>query len=587
MRVGLGLAAGRLTAGMAGRDGRIGEQIGGATRNERMHRSKQRAAVGVRAAGLALGAMASLLGGCYIASSGSTHRLTQPPVLVEPSVWPKLPARELNEALWAYPDLQPLTPVTNDKVPQGPRGGEVGTAMGLGMRSTSARSPTASLRLHRHRDVIVKLNVGEEGRPADSPPDLMALFIGFTPNGYAQTGLTFGTTRERLSGLIQERERLNALMSSSFVNRLPQPFCAPAVIVEERSGYGAGIPFRFPSTIPAKPRGVILHLWALGANPYERQVMDEFSRRGWIIVDIDLDDGIDRDIDEETVEKVLAIEDRKAELAKLVPPIQMDRPLAEQWEARRNDPAQREIDDLTIQSFAMRTPPVRLRDEADVEPVARMLATEIDRTLARNALATEAILDALHSTYRETRTLPTVVIGFSAGALSTPAVVARLRERGLDTVAATVLIGGAANLVEVAARSTFYDGGVMLESRPLNPGEKARRMERSNRPSAELVGKLGKRYLELCQLDPYHTAAALRGMPVLQVHAIWDTWVPADLGDLLYERLGKPDQLWHTGGHGMLFYFLPGQAAWIADWVERKAPPPPALGRESKGLASH
>jgi fermentation-respiration switch protein FrsA (DUF1100 family) len=127
----------------------------------------------------------------------------------------------------------------------------------------------------------------------------------------------------------------------------------------------------------------------------------------------------------------------------------------------------------------------------------------------------------------------------------------------------------------------------MLESRPPNPGENVRRIDRPNRPSAELVGKLGKRYLELCQLDPYHTAAALRGMPVLQVHAIWDTWVPADLGDLLYERLGKPDQLWHTGGHGMLFYFLPGQASWIADWVERKAPLPPALDRESKGLGSH
>lgn len=556
-----------------------------------MHRSKQRAGMGVRAAGLALACASSLLAGCYFAKPGSADRLTQSPVLLPKSAWPEVPVRDLEEMLWAYPDLQPLTPISSGPNGRSGRPTELGAGMGAGMgagvRIPTANSPTASLRIHRFGGAIVKLNVDEEGRPANTPPDLMAIFIGFTPNGYVQTGLTFGTTKERLNALLQERERLSALARSSPGERIAQPFCAPAVIVEERSGYSTGIGFRFPATIPERPRGVILHLWALGANPYEKQVIDEFRRRGWIIIDIDPDDGIDRDIDEETVEKVLDLEDRKEQLSRLIPPISLDRSFAEQWEERKRDPNQQKLDRLNAESLDLRNPPVRLRDEADVEPAARMLAAEIDRTLARNALATEAILDALRTTYSETRNLPTVVIGFSAGALSAPAVVARLRERGVDTVAATVLIGGAANLVEVAARSTFYDGGVMLESRPLNPGENVRRIDRPNRPSAELVGKLGKRYLELCQLDPYHTAAALRGMPVLQVHAIWDTWVPADLGDLLYERLGKPDQLWHTGGHGMLFYFLPGQASWIADWVERKAPPPPALDRESKGLGSH
>lgn len=557
-----------------------------------MHRTGQDGRAGRvwRVAGAVSALLSMVLSGCYVASTGSNERMTQPPVMVAASVWPRLPMRELEEVLWAYPDVQPLTPSPPRETPRAAR--VVGGAgeIGAGMRRAASASPTAALRVHRHAGAIVKLNVDEDGRPADNPPDLMAMFIGFTPNGYVQTGLGFGTAKERLSALIRERERMASVLNpSAGANRITQPFCAPTVVVEERSGYGTGIGFRFPTVLPEKPRGVVLHLWALGANPYERQVMDEFRRRGWVIVDIDPDDGIDRDINEDTVERVLELEDRKSELARLIPPLTLDRPFAEQWEERRRDPNQRELDKLVMESLTLRNPPMRLRDEEDVEPLARMLAVEIDRTLARNALAVEAILSALHATHLETKTLPTVVIGFSAGALSAPAVVARLRERGLDTIAATVLIGGAANLVEVAARSTFYDGGVTLETRPLKPGEPTDRNERPNRPSAALLRKLGTRYLELCRLDPYHTAAALRGMPVLQVHAIWDTWVPADLGDLLYQRLERPDILWHTGGHGMLFYFLPGQAAWIADWVERRSPETvhaPAQ-RESSGLSAH
>ena len=504
-------------------------------------------------------AVALASGGCYISSTGSAERLAQAPERVPVSYWPTPPTTELNETLFAYPDLQQLGPIV------------------AGVRSTSLGGPnssrTESLRVHRYEGTIVKLNVDVYGRPVQAPPDLMSLFIGFTPNGYAQTGLTFGTTNERLTAIIRQRDRLATIegYSSRFVPP-PQPFCAPAVVVEERSGYGTGIGFKFPAFIPASPRGVILHLWALGSNPYERDVVAEFRKRGWVVIDIDPDDGIDPDIDESVVSRVLELEDLKAAEAKLVRPFDMRRPFTEQMAVRGQDPHQKEVDRLTAESMRLRNPPLLLRTPADIEPLAQMLASEIDLTLGRNALATEAILDALHTLYPATRTVPTVVVGFSAGALSAPAVVAKMR----DKVSAAVLIGGAANLVEVGARSTFYDGGITLETRPLKPGEPTSNRDRPNRPSRELVRQLGSRYLELSKLDPYHTAAALRGMPVLQVHAIWDTWVPADLGELLEDRLGRPDQLWHTGGHGMLFYFLPSQAGWISEWIERAVAAPQA-----------
>ncbi len=75
-------------------------------------------------------------------------------------------------------------------------------------------------------------------------------------------------------------------------------------------------------------------------------------------------------------------------------------------------------------------------------------------------------------------------------------------------------------------------------------------------------------YLEASRLDPYHTAPLLRGRPVLQAHGTSDTWVPASSGELLYELLDRPDQLVMSGGHELLFYFLPDKAEFIADWVE-------------------
>ncbi len=48
-----------------------------------------------------------------------------------------------------------------------------------------------------------------------------------------------------------------------------------------------------------------------------------------------------------------------------------------------------------------------------------------------------------------------------------------------------------------------------------------------------------------------------------------DRWVPASSGHLLRQRLGRPAQLLHLGGHKTLFYFLPTQETRIASWLER------------------
>jgi fermentation-respiration switch protein FrsA (DUF1100 family) len=85
-----------------------------------------------------------------------------------------------------------------------------------------------------------------------------------------------------------------------------------------------------------------------------------------------------------------------------------------------------------------------------------------------------------------------------------------------------------------------------------------------------MVDALSEAYLRYSRYDAYHTAPLLEGVPVLVVDAGWDTWVPSRFGEQLYQRLGRPERLhMRLGGHGMLFYFLPGQAKWIEQWMMR------------------
>jgi hypothetical protein len=204
---------------------------------------------------------------------------------------------------------------------------------------------------------------------------------------------------------------------------------------------------------------------------------------------------------------------------------------------------------------ALRNPPIALCSESDVAVAAEELTRRIDRALVQNAQAARAVLETARRVHPSLRGAPVVVMGFSAGALSTPTVAAML---GPD-VSEVIIIGGAANLLAVSQRSRVSHGGVRLTCDGKPPG-------------AQLVAKLEEQYLARSGYDGYHAAPLLATRPVLVVDAGMDTWVPSDLGEILYQRLGQPDRLHMAlGGHEMLFYFLPKRAAWIADWIDAHA----------------
>jgi len=149
---------------------------------------------------------------------------------------------------------------------------------------------------------------------------------------------------------------------------------------------------------------------------------------------------------------------------------------------------------------------------------------------------------------------PLVLIGFSAGALSAPAVSARLAADGFPANAA-VLVGGGADLSTILRETELVGSSI-----PIQCGDK---------PVSGRVWKaLNEAYQGHTRLDPLKTAPLMAEMPVLQVHAAWDSVVPAKTGRRLYELLGRPDRIDYSLGHVSMFYKLPGVRARIADWVE-------------------
>ena len=83
-------------------------------------------------------------------------------------------------------------------------------------------------------------------------------------------------------------------------------------------------------------------------------------------------------------------------------------------------------------------------------------------------------------------------------------------------------------------------------------------------------------YLKNAPLDSYHTAAALKGKPVLLIQGTTDLAVPSPLGDLLWERLGKPERWLQDGqGHEVLFMLLPQEFDKMMDWLDRATGLPP------------
>ncbi|HYE62563.1 MAG TPA: alpha/beta hydrolase [Phycisphaerales bacterium] len=200
----------------------------------------------------------------------------------------------------------------------------------------------------------------------------------------------------------------------------------------------------------------------------------------------------------------------------------------------------------------------KLDGAADIDAQAKAIAKITGNRTAECAYAVQAAAAHLESAHPGLKTQPRVAVGFSGGAMTLPTIIAREPER----YAAAVLVGGGADFWLMNQRSNYRE---LI---------KAVKETWAEKPSPETLAALDEAYLKNAPLDSYHTAAVLKGKPVLMIQGTADRAVPAPLGDLLWERLGRPERWLDEGAsHESLFMNLPrDHFPRMMEWLNRAAP---------------
>lgn len=193
--------------------------------------------------------------------------------------------------------------------------------------------------------------------------------------------------------------------------------------------------------------------------------------------------------------------------------------------------------------------------ETDVVELGRSIARLSDELIATHAYAAEAIVRASEQLHPVLSGKPIIVIGYSAGALSAPAVTARLMEAYPGRSIGLVLVGGGGDLVSLAAQSTL--GDMVMNFKPGDGPE----------PTAQQLEELTRAYLNHTKLDPLVVAPAIRDVPTLHIYADKDRMVPTDAAERFNAAHGHVDRLVHAGNHGTLFFFLQSQAGKVRSWL--------------------
>jgi hypothetical protein len=186
---------------------------------------------------------------------------------------------------------------------------------------------------------------------------------------------------------------------------------------------------------------------------------------------------------------------------------------------------------------------------------ARTIAQVFDDRVAECAFAVQSALAEVERLEPSLAELPRVAIGFSAGAMTLPTVLAREPDR----YAAAVLVGGGCHYWLLTQRSNYADWIGAVRPRWLSE------------PTDEQRRAIDDAYLDHARLDAFHTARAMRGVATLIIDGATDFAVPTPLADALWVRLGRPERWRDPVGHEMLFARLPAKFPRMLDWLDSKA----------------
>lgn len=488
-----------------------------------------------------LSAVAALLGGCWSFSPARGPRQGDPDARPLPSeAWP---ARSLEA-------VRPLMNATPDQVFDfRMKPGADASTLPPRVREAIERPSFYVAYKGLHAEGLLRIfdPVFRDEKSERAVRDAADRAEGFLPNASFISSRTLED--ESLQREQRESQRIKDHLAHS-ESWLARPF--DNTFMREQTLLTTGRPLYIP---PARKgpayRGVIIHLSAIAGNSFEQRAVAALRARGWYVVDVGTFSVIRPPVPEDDARKAEELEDQAADIYASM--IERD-PLGIRAGGIRNDPRYPEYRRLLEKASRLREGTFQVCTDEDVPDAAARIAQSVDEGLVSNAYAVEAVLDFLRTQRPDVPKGPVVLVGFSAGALAAPAAAARV----LDRLDAIVLIGGGANLLHLSQHSSFTDGGLKVRcGKHEIPRERMKLLEQA--------------YLDRSLLDPYRTAPLLRDKPILQVHASLDGWVPAEGGELLYQRLGHPDRLTLLGGHQLLFYLLPYEADRIERWIARNA----------------
>lgn len=321
-----------------------------------------------------------------------------------------------------------------------------------------------------------------------------------------------------------------------------------------------GIGLGLPDTVDERPKGLIVHLTSLIENKYEYDVLRRMESYGWAVshvaTDIFVSGPGSLDADARNAERNRRFEElRDAHPDDPRTAAKRENRILTRDELDRMGQTSKVVWERVDQELPRLDTGFEIYPDTDIDALAAIIAEAVDTRLGEHAYAAEVLLAETERQFPSLTGRPILVMGFSAGALAAPAVTAHLRELDPERPILMVLIGGGASVLDIADDSTLTSGGINL-----NPVS-------GPKPMPTQLSELRSAYIAHARLDPIHSVAALRDVPVLHIYASRDTVVPTGAAERLNAVHGSVDRVVHLGNHDTLFFFLNSQPGRIRSWL--------------------
>lgn len=311
---------------------------------------------------------------------------------------------------------------------------------------------------------------------------------------------------------------------------------------------------------PPARMGTFVHVASFYENAYEHRVLDRLAGYGWAIGHIGTDITIHGPNAIARYEQQAKRREFRRELLENDPEYQqIEQDIADrratQQEMDRQFQRLRAVSDEALERYPAIDTGLEVYPDTDLRAHAQLLAGIMDSRIAEHAYAAEALIEESDRQNPSLADRPIVVMGFSAGALVSPAVVERMRQVYPHRAIALVMVGGGGDLLSASIGSVFEQARIDMDPRE-GPD-----------PTREQLDELVEHYRAASKLDPLMLAPTIRDIPTLHIYASRDTVVPSATAEAFNAAHGHADRLVHPLNHDTLFFFVPGEVGRIRSWL--------------------